>query len=494
MAPKAQSRHQAKVVTDKTGVSTMRNGRAAACHPYMPNAVPETKAAMMRAIGVDDIDELFEQIPERLRLKEPLTLPDPLVEESDLSRHLRETLSKSQSCEDALSFLGAGCWQHYVPAVCDEIAQRSEFLTANFGSASSDHGRFQAYFEFCSQMGELLNMDVVGLPTYSWGCALGNAIRMAARMTGRREVLVPRTMSPERLAVLKSFCGPEDVAGHIAIREIGFDKNTGLLDLDHLTREISNKTAAVYFENPSYLGFIEEHGAEVSRIAHEHGAESVVGVDPISLGVIAAPSDYGADIAVGTTQTLGIHMNCGGGVGGFIASRDEDRYVGEYPTLLVSIAPTSAGGDERAFFLSCEHQTSYGLRDEGKDWTGNAVYLWTIVNAVYMSLLGPQGFREIGEVIIQRSRYARKVLGRIQGVDVSFAPGGFKEFLVTFDQVGKTVGEINRALRGHGIFGGKDLSKEFPELGESALYCVTEIHTQRDVDRLAGALKEVLAR
>ena len=464
-------------------------------HPYMPNAVPETKAAMMRSIGIDDIDELFEQIPERLRLKGPLDLPDPIVEESALDRHLKEVLSQNRSCDEVLNFLGAGCWQHYVPAVCDEIAQRSEFLTANFGSASSDHGRFQAYFEFCSQMGELVNMDVVGLPTYSWGCALGNGIRMAARMTGRNEVLVPRTISPERLAVLKSFCGPNDIGGHIAVREIDFDEQSGLLDLDDLRGAISNKTAAIYFENPSYLGFIESQGEEISRIAHDHGAECVVGVDPISLGVLAAPTDYGADIVVGTTQTLGIHMNCGGGSGGFIATRDEDRYVAEYPTLLISIAPTTAGSDdERAFFLTCEHQTSYGLRDEGKDWTGNTVYLWTIVNAVYMSLLGPQGFREIGEVILQRSRYARQRLGSIPGVDVSFAPEGFKEFIANFDGTAMTVRDINRALRERGIYGGKDLSGDFPELGQSALYCVTEVHTQGDVDQLAGALQEVLAQ
>ena len=168
--------------------------------------------------------------------------------------------------------------------------------------------------------------------------------------------------------------------------------------------------------------------------------------------------------------------------------------MGEFPTLLVSIAPTTGGNDdERAFFLTCEHQTSYGLRDEGKDWTGNTVYLWTIVNAVYMSLMGPQGFREIGEVILQRSQYARNRLGGIPGVDVSFASGGFKEFIANFDGTGKTVGDINRALRKQGIYGGKDLSADFPELGQAALYCVTEIHTQGDVDRLAGALEEVLA-
>ena len=406
---------------------------------------------MLKEIGVKNVETLFEQIPERLRFRGKLNLPEPIVAQSKLKKHLTAILSKNKTCEENLNFLGAGCWQHYVPAVCDEIAGRSEFLMAIWGSSSSDHGRNQAWFEFCSQMGELVNMDMVGMPVYSWGCAAGFAIRMASRMTGRKEVLIPKTISPERLEVIKSYCEPKAMPNHIDINPVAYDPKTGLLDLVDLKNKISSKTAAVYIENPSYLGFIELQGAKISDMAHANGAESIVGVDSISLGVLAAPVDYGADIVVGTTQPLGIHMNCGGGCSGFIASRDELKYVEEYPTLMFSIANTSEEG-EYGFTLSSEHQCSYGLRDMAKDWTGCTVYLWTIVNAVYMALMGPQGFKEVGELIIQMSHYAMKLLSEIRGVRIHFSPNSFKEFVVNFDGTGKKVKDINTSLSWSTIF------------------------------------------
>ena len=154
-------------------------------HPYMANSTPELKRELLEAVGAASIEELFAQIPESHRLRGELDLPPALASEVELSRHLRETLARNASCEENLSFLGAGCWQHHVPAVCDEIVRRSEFVTPVWGTPSSDYGRNQAWFEFCSQLGELLALDFVGLPVYSWGCAAGHAIRMAARLNGR---------------------------------------------------------------------------------------------------------------------------------------------------------------------------------------------------------------------------------------------------------------------------------------------------------------------
>jgi len=158
------------------------------------------------------------------------------------------------------------------------------------------------------------------------------------------------------------------------------------------------------------------------------------------------------------------------------------------------VAAVAADLLEYGFGFSSEHQTSYGLRDKAKDWTGCTVYLWTIVNAVYMALMGPQGFKELGELIVQRSHYAIKLLSEIKGVKVILSPNSFKEFAVNFDETGKTVKDVNKALLKYHIFGGNDLSKEFPELGNSALYCVTEVHSQDDIEKLASALKEVLAK
>lgn len=459
-------------------------------HPYMANSAPGLREELCDAVGVTSPDELFAQIPADHITQRPIELPPALGSEVELSRHLRGTLGRNVDCETTLSFLGGGCWQHHVPAICDEMAARTEFLTPVWGTPSSDHGRNQAWFEFSSQLGELLELDFVGLPVYSWGCAAGHALRMAARMTGRNQVLVSDLMDPERLAVIRTYCEPPGMRGHIELRSVATDPRTGALDLDALESAITHDTAAVYVETPGALGVIEPDPERIVALAHAVGAEAIVGVDPISLGVLAPPGQYGADIAVGPTQPLGVHMNCGGGVGGFIASRDEERYAREYPTLQVSLCPTSEEG-ERGFSLTLFQQSSYGSRELGNDWTGNSVYLWSVVNAVYMSLLGPAGFRELGELILMRSHYAAGKISEIPGVTVRW-PAFFKELVVDFNDTGRTASEINSGLRTHAIFGGGDLSTTHPQLGQSALYCITEVHTQQDIDRLTAALGEVL--
>ena len=331
-------------------------------HPFMPNSVPAIRKEMLDCLGVDSVEPLFEQIPADHRIARPLDLPDALSSESELRRHMTSLLSKNRSCAHSLSFLGGGCWQHHVPAICDEIVGRSEFFTPVWGTPASDLGRNQAWFEFTSQLGELIDLDLVALPVYSWGCAAGHAIRMAARMTERNVVLVPRFLDPERNAVINTYCEPSEMASHIEIREFAIDPETGQVDLDDLQAGLGDDVAAIYFENPSYLGQIEPQAGAIAAAARKAGAETIVGVDPVSLGILEPPGRYGADIVVGSMQPLGIHMNCGGGLGGFIASRDEPRYAYEYPTLMISIAETVEG--ETCFSLALFHQCSYGSRSD----------------------------------------------------------------------------------------------------------------------------------
>jgi glycine dehydrogenase subunit 1 len=460
-------------------------------HPYMPNSTAELERELLEAVGAADVETLFAQIPAAHRMTGALELPPALVSEAALRRHMVDMLARNETCERNLSFLGGGIWHHHVPAICDEVVRRSEFLTPVWGTPSSDHGRNQAWFEFTSQLAELIGMDFVGLPVYSWGCAAGHAVRMAARLNGRFHVLVPDTISPERLAVIRTYCGAAELAGQIEVELFGHDAASGAVDVADLERRLSARTAAVLFDNPSFLGGIEPRAAEIAALARSHGAETIVGVDPLSLGILAPPGDYGADIVVGSTQPLGVHMSCGGGAGGFIATRDDPRYAHQYPTLLLSISETIAG--ERGFGIALFEQTSYGSREEGNDWTGNSVYLWAVANAVYMSLMGPEGFAELGRLIIARSHYAARRLAEIDGVRIVFPESFFKEFVVDFEATGKTVAEANRRLRQRGIFGGKDLSLDFPELGQSALFCVTEMHTQADLDRLVDSVAEVVA-
>ena len=457
-------------------------------HPYIPNSVPEVKERMLRDIGVRSIEDLYADIPEPLRFdNQGLDLPEPLPSEYALKRHVQDVLSVNRTCADNLSFLGGGCARHYVPAICDEINRRSEFLTAYAGEPYEDHGRFQALFEYQSLMGELLDMDVVNVPTYDWGQAASTSIRMAGRLTGRREMLVSQWISPDRLAVIRNYCRPV-----MTLRFVRHDPETGQLDIADLERNLTDDAAGLYLENPAYAGFLETQGREVADRLHARNALFLVGVDPISLGVIAPPSRYGADIVCGDIQGLGMHLSYGGGLAGFIATHDDPRFVMEYPSRLFGITRTRVPG-EYGFGDVAYERTSFDGREKGKEFVGTHAALWGITAAVYLSLMGPHGMRELGQVILQRSRYLMLRLSELPGVRAPLFQGPhFKEFVVNFSGTGKTVDAINAGLRTRGIFGGHDLSQEFPDWGESALYCVTETHSREDLDMLVGALSEVL--
>jgi glycine dehydrogenase subunit 1 len=457
-------------------------------HPYIPNSVPEVQDEMLKELGLSSLEDLHQEIPEELKLKENMNLPKPCKSEYELKRHVEGILERNKSCKDNLNFLGAGCWQHYVPAICDEINSRGEFLTAYGGEPYNDHGRFQSLFEYQSMVGELVDMDVVNVPTMDWGQAAATSIRMASRITGRKEVLVIKAMDREKFLIMKNYCAPD-----ITLIMVDYDKKTGQIDLEDLKSKLSEKTAAVYFENPSYLGFIEQNGQKISDFTHAKGAISIVGVDPISLGVLEAPSNYGADIICGDLQPLGIHMNYGGGQAGFIATRDEEKFVMEFPSRLFGVVPTSVEG-EYGFGDVAYDRTSFGHhREHGKEYVGTQAALWGITAGVYLATMGPKGMEELGQTIMQKSQYAIKKLSEINGITGSLFNGvNFKEFVVDFNLTGKSVKEINLKLLEKGIFGGKDLSIDFPELGQSALYCVTEIHTKTDIDKLFIAIKEIV--
>ena len=457
-------------------------------HPYLPNSVPEIRAAMLREIGVEDVEELYADIPPELRLGRPLDLPAPFASETALRRHVEGLLARNTSTQEALSFLGFGCYQHQVPAVCDEINGRSEFLTAYAGEPYEDHGRFQALFEYASMMGELVGMDVVSVPTYDGAQATGTALRMAGRLTGRREALVPRTMHPDRLRIVRNYVEPA-----IELVPVGFDRSTGLLDLADLRAKVSDRTAAVLVENPTSLGSIEAQAPEIAALAHASGALAAVYADPSSLGVLEAPANYGADLVCGDIQPLGIHMNFGGGHGGFIASRDEERIVREYPSRLFGLTTTAVEG-ERGFGDVAFERTSFHEREHAKEFVGTAAGLWGITAGVYLALMGPQGMRDLGQACLQRSRYLARRLSTIPGVRApAFESVAFKEFVVDFNETGRSVAEVNAALLERGIFGGVDLSGYFPEIGQAALYAATEVHTKDDLDRLVSAVAEIVA-
>ena len=460
-------------------------GRA---HPYIPNSAPEVRRAMLDYLGIGDVSELYGAIPVELQLGRDLRLPEPILSEHDLKAHVLGLLEDVVSTEDYASFLGGGCWKHFVPVVCDEINTRREFVTAYAGEAYSDHGKHQAWFEWQSLLGELLETDFVSLPTYDWAAAASSALLMAARLTGRGEVIVPRNLNPEKLSHMRNYCR----AGLDAIHTVPFDRSTGEIDLDRLEEQLSPSTAAVYFENPTYLGTIEGRAPEIGEAAHRVDALCVVGVDPISLGVLAPPGAYGADLVVGEIQPFGAHMQAGGATCGFIAGDDDPRFAAEYPTLLETITTTDRPGSWGFGWATIE-RTSFAKRGLSEDFTGTTSGLWAITAAVYLALLGPHGIGEVGETIMQKAHYTRDCIGGLPGVTVGPTATPFKEFVVDFTATGRTVAEINRVLLDSRILGGQDLSTDFPELGQSALYCVTEVTPSEHIDRLAAALGDMLS-
>lgn len=454
-------------------------------YPYIPNSEPSIQQEMLTEIGASSIEELYKDVPENLKLPKKMDLPEPCLSEACLTRHVKKILGRNTPVSEKISFLGAGCYNHHVPAVVDEIINRSEFLTAYAGEPYEDHGRFQALFEYESMMAELMDFDVCNVPTYDGSQASGTALRMASRITGRSEVLVAGNINPSRMKIIKTYLKPD-----MKVTAVNYDTETGLLDLGDLESKLNEAIAAVFIENPTFLGNLEVEAQKIADLAHKAGSLFVVFVDPSSLGVVAPPSHYGADIACGDVQPLGVHMSYGSGAG-FISTSDDPRFVNEYPSRLFGLAPTTER--EWGFGDVLWERTSFANRDNAKEFVGTHSALWGIAAGVYLACMGPQGMYDLGKTILQRSQYARKQLDSIRGVNsFRLSTVGFKEFTVDFSDTGKTVEEINKALLDKGIFGGKDLSKDFPELGQSALYCVTEMISKEDIDSLVSCLKEYL--
>jgi len=253
-------------------------------HSYIPNSVARIKKQMMKEIGIKSIEELYVDVPQAFRLRRRLNLPAQ-ASEHEVKKHVETLLAKNKTSRDMPIFLGAGCWPHYVPAVVDAIVQRPEFSTSYTPyQPEISQGILQGLFEYQSMICELTAMDVANSSMYDWPSALGEAARMAARLTRRTEILIPRIIHFDRFATLRTYAEP---AG-LKIIPVCYDSETGQLDIEDMKRKISNETAAVYIENPGYLGFIETKVREIAEEIHDHKALFIVGVDPISLGIGAA--------------------------------------------------------------------------------------------------------------------------------------------------------------------------------------------------------------
>ena len=448
-------------------------------HPFLPNASESLRKQMLQEIGADSIEELYSDIPHEVRIRQPIKI-EGLPSEQEVRVHIENILGENRSANDQLVFLGAGLYNHYIPAVVKAIVSRTEFQTSYTPyQAEASQGLLQALFEFQSMMADLAAVDVVNSSLYDGSTALGEAARMAVRVNGRKKILVPRSLHPDKLSVLKNYTAP---AG-IRVQTFDYDRETGGVDFEDLQSRLDQDTAAVYCEVPSFFGVLDPRVVDVPSISHEKGALAIIGFDPVSLGGVKPPGEYGADIVVAEGQSISSEMNFGGPSLGIIGCRGENL-IRQMPGRLIGMT-TTVDGKDRAFSMVLQTREQHIRRERATSNICTNEALLAVGAAVYLSLLGPSGLRQLFQTIFTRTSYAIKRLGEISQLTVPrFASPHYQEFVVSYKNGKGTVAKLHKQLLGQGVQAGKSLAKEFAELGESSLLCVTEMHSPEAIDRL----------
>ena len=449
---------------------------------FLPN-IGKAERHMLRFLGLEKLDDLFEDIPEEVRQRCCLDQVPEAVPEVVLWRYLNKLAAQNRA-EPYRRFVGGGLYAHYVPAAVDFIAARTEFVTSYTPyQAEVSQGLLQALFEYQSLIAELFDMEVVNASLYDGATAVGEAIRMALRVSKRKKVIVPKLMPPHRRRVLQAYTTALDCK----IVEIGYD-NRGLLDLAELEQEVDDATAAVYVENPTCLGAFEEQIFEISDIAHKKGALLIAYVDPISLAIVEPPGAYDADIAVGEGQPLGLHLGFGGALLGIFACKR--KYLMKMPGRLIGATVDVEG--RRAFCMTLQTREQHIRRERATSNICTNESLSAITAAAYLALLGPQGLRRVCEAVLANTAYLARRLNTLPGVTAPAFEGVcyFREIPARFD--GWLAREIREMCIKRGIDPGLDLGTWFEGFERILLACTTEVHQKEDLDRLVSVLAELV--
>ncbi|MBI2901326.1 MAG: aminomethyl-transferring glycine dehydrogenase subunit GcvPA [Planctomycetes bacterium] len=438
---------------------------------YVPHTEHDIRT-MLSAIGIPSVDRLFDCIPERIRLKRPLDLPPPLAE-LELRRHMAHLAAKNRSTAQLRSFLGAGAYDHFVPAIVDALASRGEFLTAYTPyQAEASQGTLQHIFEFQTMMCELTGLDVANASHYDGATALWEAAAMAIDHTGRRKIVVSQLLHPHYRAVLRSMLQ------HLDVQILEIAHAQGLTPTSML-RDICAGAACVIVQNPNFFGILEDLPA-VAEAAHAGGALAVACVNPVALGILRSPGECGFDLACGEAQPLGIPLSFGGPWAGFLAARKE--FLRAMPGRIVGETVDTDG--RRAFVLTLQTREQHIRREKASSNICTNQALMALRATVTLSALGPGGLARMAELCVQRAHLlAEKVPGR----PVYKAPF-FHEFAVEFQ---KPVHEINRRLIEKGFLGGYDLHRDYHDHRNTMLLCCTEKNSPEDIEAFAAALREV---
>lgn len=437
--------------------------------------MPSEEDEMLREMGLRSVDDLFADLPDAVRIAK-LDLPDGLPEDQVVA-HVTSILAANRPTNDMPTFLGGGLYDHFVPASVRAILSRSEFYTSYTPyQPEVSQGLLQALWEYQSLICELTGMDGANTSMYDASTALGEAARMARRVHGGRVFLVPRALRHNRRAVLTNYA----VGTGLEVREVDYDRRSGMLDLAKLKDAVSPDICGVYVENPNFFGRFEEQLGEIRALTD---AMLVVGVNPTAQAVVRPPGDFGADIVIGEGQPLGTPMNFGGPLLGIFACRRE--HIRKMPGRVIGLTQDSKGG--RAFCMTLQTREQHIRREKAMSNICTNESLLAVGAAAYLAVLGSNGLRRVAADNIRGAKELARSIDKIHGFTAPLFEGAhFNEFVVWSK---KDYAMVHRALLKKGVHGGLPLTRQLPELKDAALFATTGRHSPEAVLRLLEALE-----
>lgn len=436
------------------------------------------KKEMLSRIGVSSIEDLFRSIPDNLKSKQNLDVPEALTEPELIER--MEEIARQNSYHSYLSFLGGGAYSHVIPSVVDYLSSRGEFLSPYTPyQAEVSQGTLQIIFEFQTLIAQLTGMEIANASLYDGASGAAEAVLMAHRLKARPKVLVAKNVHPQYRTVIQTYTKNLD----LAVEEIAYSER-GEVDVKDLKNKLNEDVSALVIQSPNFFGIVEKT-AEISALAHERQSLSVVVVaEPVSLGILEAPGNLGADIVTGEGQSFGLPLSYGGPYLGFMSCRKE--FLRQFPGRIVGETEDVDGNIGFVLTLSTREQHIRRERATSNICTNQA---WCALRAtIFLELLGKKGLRELAWQNCQKARYALENIVRIEGIKPRFNGICFNEFVLEFK---KPWADIQESLKKEGIIGGFSIADAYPELVNCALLCVTETRKKEDIDRLIALLKEV---
>jgi glycine dehydrogenase subunit 1 len=443
------------------------------------SATDADRKAMLEAIGAGSIDELFADIPESVRLDRQIDL-SPGKPEQEVYAYLRDLAARNVSAEDEICFLGAGMYDHYVPALVDALLGRSEFLTPYTPyQPEVSQGTLQVMFEYQTAISELTALPVSNATLYEGPSAVASAGWMARLQNGRGRFVVSRALHPHSREALATTA----LAYGTTVEELPL--GGGVTDAGALREAIGDDVSAVFLQQPNFLGAVEDL-EELAPIARESGALVVVQVDPMTLGVLRPPGEFEVDIAVGEGQSLGNRLDYGGPSFGFFAAREE--YIRRMPGRIAGETVDADG--KRGFVLTLQTREQHIRREKATHNITTAQTLNALAGVVYLSWLGRRGIVELGELLLHRTAYARRALAALEGVELLHEQPVVREFAV---RLNAPVDLVIERCAAEGVNPGYPLGADYDEFDDGLLVAITEQRSRADIDRLAEVLGAAVA-